>query len=88
MYKPRSLSWDLFTGLFRPPENFQMNVVVFFGVRVDEMMMMMMHKPRSLSWDLFTASAKMLLSGPRGLEALFGKIHFAGPTEFSPRRGC
>ena len=29
MHKTRSLSWDLFTGLFRPPENFKMNVIVF-----------------------------------------------------------
>ena len=36
MHKPRSLSWDLFTGLLRPPENFKMNVIVFFGVWVDD----------------------------------------------------
>ena len=29
MYKTRSLSWDLFTGLLRAPENFKMNVIVF-----------------------------------------------------------
>ena len=29
MHKPRSLSWDLFTGLLRPPENFRINVIVF-----------------------------------------------------------
>ena len=28
MHKPRSLSWDLFTGLLRPPEKFKMNVIV------------------------------------------------------------
>ena len=29
MHKPRSLSWDIFTGLLRPPENFKMNVIMF-----------------------------------------------------------